>query len=153
LDFHQASFDQYFFQRVQFQRKPLRSQYCWSTGGLMQSSGGWVEAKLIVCADNARPHITSVAERFLDQNAMKGVFHPPDSPDFASSDFSLFSHVKQLLAGREFPDGEARVEVVNVILTDIEKVTSGKVFLEWGERLRKCIETNGEYVDSTISRH
>jgi hypothetical protein len=37
-------------------------------------------------------------KQFLEQNSMKKAFHPPNSPDLASSDFSLFGYVEQLLA-------------------------------------------------------
>jgi histone-lysine N-methyltransferase SETMAR len=78
---------------------------------------------------------------------MKRAPHPAYSPDLAPSDFYLFGYVKQLLAGQEFPDGEALVGAINAILEGIEKVTLQRVFFEWMERLRRCIEIGGEYVD------
>jgi hypothetical protein len=78
---------------------------------------------------------------------MKMSPHPSDSPDLVLLDFYIFGHVKQLLAGQEFSNGEALVGAINVILAGIEKVTLEEVFLEWMERLRRCIETGGEYVD------
>jgi histone-lysine N-methyltransferase SETMAR len=78
---------------------------------------------------------------------MKRAPHPAYSPDLAPSDFYLFGYVKQLLAGQEFPDGEALVGAINAILEGIEKVTLQRVFLEWMERLQRCIEIGGEYVD------
>jgi hypothetical protein len=78
---------------------------------------------------------------------MKRAPHPAYSPDLAPSDFYLFGYVKQLLAGQEFPDGEAFVGAINASLEGIEKVTLQRVFLEWMERLRRSIEIGGEYVD------
>lgn len=108
---------------------------------------GGSRRKLIIHADNARPHVATVTQQFLEHNAMKRAPHPAYSPDLAPSDFYLFGYVKQLLAGQEFPDGEALVGAINAILEGIEKVTLQRVFLEWMERLRRCIEIGGEYVD------
>jgi hypothetical protein len=45
-------------------------------------------------------------------------------------DFYRFDSVKQLLAGQEFPDGEALLGAINAILGGIEQVTLERVFLE-----------------------
>jgi hypothetical protein len=55
------------------------------------------------------------------------------------------------LAGQEFPDRDALLGAINAILGGIEKVSLGKVFLEWMERLRRCINTGGKYVNEAIS--
>jgi histone-lysine N-methyltransferase SETMAR len=106
--------------------------------------------RLIVHADNARPHSAQIMEQLLKQNRMKRAPHPVYSPNLAPSDFYLFGHVKQLLAGHEFPDAEALLEAVRAILGGIEKVTLERVFLAWVERLRKCIAIDGDYVSEPI---
>jgi hypothetical protein len=63
---------------------------------------------------------------------MKSAPHPPYSPDLAPSDFYLFGYVKRCLAGLSFEDADQ-------LLATVEGV------LEWMDRLRKCIATNGEY--------
>jgi hypothetical protein len=45
---------------------------------------------------------------------MKRAPHPTYSPDLGPSNFYLFGYVKQLLAGQEFPDGEALLRAINV---------------------------------------
>jgi hypothetical protein len=92
-----------------------------------------------------------VTQQFLEQKAMKRAPHPAYSLDLAPSAFDLFRTAKQLLAGQEFSDGEALLRAILAILGGIEKATFGSVFLEWMERVWKCINTGGEYVDSTIS--
>jgi hypothetical protein len=51
-----------------------------------------------------------------------------------------------MLQGRHFETGDdflaARMELTNTI----EKATLERVFLEWMERLGKCISANGEHV-------
>jgi histone-lysine N-methyltransferase SETMAR len=48
------------------------------------------ERKLLVHADNARPHTAKLSTQSLNENRMKSVPHPPYSPDLAPSDFFLF---------------------------------------------------------------
>jgi hypothetical protein len=101
--------------------------------------------------DNARPYPATMTRQFPEQNVMKRVLHPAYPPDLAPSDFSLFGYVKQLLVGQNFPDGEALVGAINGLLAGIEKVNLETIFLEWMARLRRYINTVGEYVGSIIS--
>jgi hypothetical protein len=87
----------------------------------------------------------------LEQDLIKKALHPPSSPDLAPSNFSLFGHVKQFLAGQQGLDEEALGEAVNAILADIEKVPLERAFPEEMESLRECLETGGEDIDETIS--
>jgi hypothetical protein len=89
--------------------------------------------------------------QFLGQNAMKKAPHTAYSRDVAPSDFDLFGDLKQVSAGQEFSDGEALLGAINPMLGGIEKMTFESLFLEWMERLCRCIDTNGECVDSAIS--
>jgi hypothetical protein len=65
----------------------------------------------------------------------------------APSDFDLFGYVKGCLAGHLFESTSALFGAVEGILEDIEKVTLQAVFLDWMERLWKCIDSSGVYVD------
>jgi hypothetical protein len=78
---------------------------------------------------------------------MKAAPHPPYSPDLAPPDFYLFGHIKGCLAGLSFENADELLESVRAVLRGIEKVTMREVFLEWMERLRKRIATNGAYVE------
>jgi hypothetical protein len=73
--------------------------------------------------------------------------HPPYSPDLAPSDFYLFGYVNHCLAGAFFADAGQLLEAVKTILIAIQKMTLEAVFLEWMERLQKCIDTSGEYTE------
>jgi hypothetical protein len=101
----------------------------------------------MIHADNGRRHVATMTEQFLEQNGMKRAPHPAYSPDRAPPALDRFGNVKQLLAGQEFPDGESLLRAINAILGGVEKVTLENVFLDWMERLRRCINTGGEYVD------
>jgi hypothetical protein len=78
---------------------------------------------------------------------MKSAPHPPYSPDLAPSDFYLFGYVNICLAGPSFEDADQLFAAVKGVLEGIEKVTLQTVFLEWMDRLRKCIANNGEYTE------
>jgi hypothetical protein len=71
--------------------------------------------------------------------------HPPASPDRAPSDFYLFGYLKDKLQRQHFEDGDQLFDAIMVLTETIEKVTLQRVFLEWMERLRTDIGTNGEY--------
>jgi histone-lysine N-methyltransferase SETMAR len=55
------------------------------------------ERKLLVHADNARPHIAMLSTQCF--NRRKSAPHPPYSPDLVPSDFYLFGYVKRCLTG------------------------------------------------------
>jgi hypothetical protein len=61
----------------------------------------------------------------------------------APSDFCLFGYIKHCLRGQSF---EAADDLFSVI-ENIEQSISDAVFLKWMERLRRCIATNGEYLE------
>jgi hypothetical protein len=104
------------------------------------------EQKLLVHADNARPHTAKLSTQYFNDNRMKSGPHPP-SPDLAPSDFYLFGSVKRCLAGLSLEEADQLLAAVEGVLEGIEKVTLQAVFLEWMDGLRKCIATNGEYTE------
>jgi histone-lysine N-methyltransferase SETMAR len=108
--------------------------------------GGGNFGKLIVHADNARPHKAIVSQQFMAGNAVVIAAHPPYSPDLAPSDFYLLGHVRGLLRGESFEAGERLLSAVEGILGSFEKWTLVKVVLEWVTRVERYIEINGDYV-------
>jgi hypothetical protein len=109
---------------------------------LIEAAGN--ERKLLVHADNARSHTAKLSTRYFNENRMKSAPHPPHSPDLTPSDFYLFGYVKRCLTGLSFEDADQLLAAVEGVLEGIEKVTLPAVFLEWMDRSRKCIGTNGE---------
>jgi histone-lysine N-methyltransferase SETMAR len=105
------------------------------------------ERKLLVHADNARPHTAKLSTQYLNENRMKLTLHPPYSPDLAPSDFYLFEYVKRRLGGVSFEDADQLLAAVEGVLEGIEKVTLQAVFLEWTDGLRTCITPNGKYTE------
>jgi hypothetical protein len=78
---------------------------------------------------------------------MKSVPHPPYSLDLAPPDFYLFGDVKRYLTGLSFEDADQLFAAVEGVPEGIDKVTLQAVFLEWMDRLKKYIATNGEYTE------
>jgi histone-lysine N-methyltransferase SETMAR len=94
------------------------------------------DRKLLIDADNAYPHIVQASRDFLEVYGMKQVPHPPYSSNLTPTDFYVFGHVKNCLAGASFADVDELLEAVMTILGEIEKVTLEAVFLEWMDRLK-----------------
>jgi histone-lysine N-methyltransferase SETMAR len=86
--------------------------------------------KLIVHADNARPHKATVSQQFMGQAAMAIASHPLYSLNLAPSDFYLFGHMKEWLGGESFEAGERLLSAVEGIVGSFEKWTLMKVFLK-----------------------
>jgi hypothetical protein len=77
---------------------------------------------------------------------MKQVPHLPYSPDLAPSDFFLSGYVKEKLMGYRAETPSELLVRIRVILAEIPRETLTVVFLEWMERLQKCVQVDGEYV-------
>jgi hypothetical protein len=77
---------------------------------------------------------------------MKQASHPLYSPDLAPSDFLLFGDVKGKLKEYRAETPSELLVRIRVILAEIPRETLNAVFLEWMERLQKCVQVDGEYV-------
>jgi hypothetical protein len=76
---------------------------------------------------------------YIDLNRMKQAPHHPYSPDLVPSDFFLFGDIKgKLIEYRAETPSELLVRI-RVILAEIPQETLNPVFLEWMERLQKCV--------------
>jgi hypothetical protein len=64
----------------------------------------------------------------------------------APSDFLLFGYVKGKLMGCRAETPSERLVRIRAILAEIPRETLNAVFLEWMERLQKCVQVGGEYV-------
>jgi endo-1,4-beta-D-glucanase Y len=91
------------------------------------------ERRLLAHADNACLHPAKLSTQYFNENRMKS----------APADFYLFGYAKKCLAGLSFEDADQVLTAVE----GIEKVTLEAFCLEWIDRLRKRITTNGEYTE------
>jgi hypothetical protein len=72
--------------------------------------------------------------------------HPRCSPDLALSEFFLFGYVKGKLMGYRAETPSELLVRIRVILAEIPRGTLSAVFLEWMERLQRCVQVDNEYV-------
>jgi hypothetical protein len=94
--------------------------------------------------DNCRVHFSRAAEQFIAQNHISSVPQPVYIPDLAPSDFWLFGHLKNFLAGEMFDDREAFLNVITSFLEEVQPSELHVVFSHWVERVRWVLENNGD---------
>jgi hypothetical protein len=109
-------------------------------------SGRTEESKLSLHVDNFRPDPAAVSTDYITRNEMKRAPHPPSSPDLARSDFFVFGYVKRKLMGYRAESESELLVRTGVILAEIPRDVLNAVFIEWMDRLQKCIDINGDYV-------
>jgi hypothetical protein len=81
---------------------------------------------------------------YIGLNGMKQALHPPYSPDLSPSDLFLFGYVKGKLMGYRAETLSKLLARIRVILAEIPPEILNAVFLEWMERLQKCVQVDGE---------
>jgi hypothetical protein len=64
----------------------------------------------------------------------------------APSDFVLLGYLKGKQTGYRAATASELLVHIRVILAEIPRETLNAVFLEWMERLQKCVQVDGEYV-------
>jgi histone-lysine N-methyltransferase SETMAR len=104
------------------------------------------QGKLWLHVDNARPPLAKVSTDYISRNGMKRAPHPPYSPDLVPSDFFLFGYMKRKLIGYRAESESELLVRIRVILAEIPRPVLNAVFLEWMNRLQKCIDINGDYI-------
>lgn len=80
-------------------------RYCQTLKNLrriIQNKRGMLTKDVCLLHDNARPHPANVITALLDSFGWNDLRHLAHSPDLALSDFHLFLHLKQHLAGKRF---------------------------------------------------
>jgi hypothetical protein len=103
--------------------------------------------KIKLHIDNAPVHNSDLSKKYLSENGIIRVPHPPYSPDIAPSDFYLFGCLKERLLGKEFADEIELKREIMQILGQISKDELLSVFVEWIRRVHYVINTNGKYCD------
>jgi hypothetical protein len=94
--------------------------------------------------DNYRVHFPRVAEQFIAEKHISRVPQPVCSPDLALSDFWLFGHLKNSLAGRMFDDPEEFLDGITSFLEDVQPSELHVVFSHRVERVRWFLNNNGD---------
>jgi histone-lysine N-methyltransferase SETMAR len=97
---------------------------------------------------SAHTHNARTTQNFFEHNTLKGLPHPPHSPDISPSDFDfyLFGKVRRALIGREISDEIDLLEVATEILSSISHAELQVVFRSWVERVQAVIDANWDYL-------
>jgi hypothetical protein len=118
------------FHLIKVLDKVRKFNACYYIVEILQSLSQWrsIEAagnerKLLVHADNARPHTAVLPTQYFKEDRMKSahILHTSYSPDLAPLDFYLLRYVKRCLAGLSFEDADQLLAAVEGVLEGIEK--------------------------------
>lgn len=108
---------------------------------------GMLTKGVSILHDNARPHVARATADLLNQFGWDIITHPPYSPDLAPCDYHLFTHLKEHLGGMRFDDDDEVKDEVKRYLNDMAASFYDTGILKLPQRLEKCIERNGDYVE------
>ena len=97
--------------------------------------------------DNAPAHRSAVVTKYLQENNIETLPHPPYSPDLSPCDFWLNPHIKGYLRGRRFETRSAVGSALYQGTNSIPKEMFKKAFFDWLIRLEKCVKMGGEYFE------
>jgi hypothetical protein len=101
--------------------------------------------RLMIHAENARPHTAQKCRTCCAENGLRLASHPPYSPDLAPCDFSLFGYVKNCLRWASFQSREELFAAIAETVTAIPGDTLYSVFEHWMERLEWVSRNNDDY--------
>ena len=82
--------------------------------------------------------------KYLEENKVVRIDHPPYSPDLAPSDFYLFGYIKNAFANIVLNSMEEAVKEIMAFVEGNPKKQLIAVFDEWRRRLQSCIEREGK---------
>lgn len=120
--------------------KPIEKNHCFIQAKKQKQ-------KFYIHFDNCPSHKAKCVSEYLAQKKFSIAPHPAYSPDLSPSDFYLFGRLKDKLEGIEF---QSENEIEQAIIEEFEKISSEElktVFDSWIQRIEKCIEIGGSYVE------
>ena len=109
----------------------------------------WRNNTWLLHHDNAPSYAALLTRRFLTNNNMTVVPHPPYSPDLAPSDFSYFQNRKMKLKGRRFQTEEIQAES-QAVLNTLRENDFQECFKNWQRRWARCQASQEEYFEADV---
>ena len=97
--------------------------------------------------DNAAPHSSKTVTKYLKQERVNILPHPPYSPDLAPCDFFLFPKIKKELKNKKYNKVENFARAVQAITSSIPKEEYHRSFEDWRRRLEIRIDKDGHYFE------
>ncbi|GFR94477.1 transposase [Elysia marginata] len=104
-------------------------------------------SRTLLLHENAGPHKARATPQSLRELGIQVLPHPTHSPDLAPCDFWLFPILKDRLVGRKFDLIQDLAKAVNSELRTIPEEDYQGVFRKWQIRLKRCMESHGEYFE------
>jgi len=108
----------------------------------------WQNNTCLLHHDNAPAHAALLTRRFLTDNKMTVVPHPPYSPDLAPSDLFLFPKLKMKLKGRRFQTVEEIQAETQAVLNTLRENDFQECFKTWQSGWDLCQASEGDYFES-----
>jgi len=115
--------------------------------GFKEMSGRKTVRDVMLHHDNAAPHTAQTVTKYLKQERVVTLPHPPYSPDLAPCDFFLFPKIKRELKNRKYDKVENLARAVQAITSSIPKEEYQESFEDWRRRLQLCIDKDGYYFE------
>ena len=94
--------------------------------------------------DNAPIHNSNIVTKFLYENQVKTLKHPPYSPNLSPCDFWLFLKIKNCQKDIKFN----RNEILEGFFEKLKKLNSNdfnNCFIKWIDQCHKYLQNNGNY--------
>ena len=107
----------------------------------------WRNNTWLLHHDYAPPHAALLTRRFLTDNNMTMVPHPPYSPDLAPSDLFLFPKLKMKFKGRRFQRLEEIQAESQAVPNTLRENDFQKYLKNWQNHWDRCQASEGEYVE------
>ncbi len=123
---------------------PSHAKYCKSC--TIPYTNGW-----LLHQDNALPQVSKAMMKFINRKDMKLLEHTPYSPDLAPYDFFLFPKLKSKLGSQWYNTDNALIQAVQGCVRVMSKDSFLHIFELWQQKLDKCIEVHGDYVEKKYS--
>ena len=96
---------------------------------------------------NAPPQKTKKVNEFLMKKQISVIDHPPYSPDLSPCDYFLFPKLKIAMKGAFYDDVPTIQSAVIQVLKNIPKTEFKKSMDKLVGRSKRCIESNGTYIE------
>ncbi|CAH1999243.1 unnamed protein product [Acanthoscelides obtectus] len=101
--------------------------------------------RIILHQDNASSHTAQKTRKYLTEENVELLDHPPYSPDLSPNDLFTLPKIKNRLRGQRFQSLEETVDAFKNAVLDLPANEWNKCFENWFERMQMCINLRGEY--------
>ncbi|KAK3766063.1 hypothetical protein RRG08_002300 [Elysia crispata] len=108
---------------------------------------GLLESGILFRHDNAPVHTARAVTDVLAGYKWELLEHPRYSPDLAPYDFHLFPKMKEHLRGQRFETEEDIIQATKVAIKNLDKCSYVTAFKDWLQRIEKCANNGGCYVE------